>query len=149
ALMRFDEIVLVEPGDNGSVFGDDGFYDYVLVEGSADGGSTWQPFIPGYDARANNTWLSRYNGNIIDHISQAAGEPSLYRERTIDLLENGNFSPGDEVLIRFRLFADQLANGWGWAIDNLVIQEEDEPVTGVPSDPVRALHVYPVPAYED
>src|SRR5690606_26188576 len=101
-----------------------------------------------YDARANNTWLSRYNGNIIDHISQAAGEPSLYRERTIDLLENGNFSPGDEVLIRFRLFADQLANGWGWAIDNLVIQEEDEPVTGIPSDPVRALHVYPVPAYD-
>lgn len=148
ALMRFDEIVLVEPGDNGSVFGDDGFYDYVVVEGSADGGATWLPFIPGYDARANNTWLSRYNGNIIDHVSQAVGEPSLYRERTIDLLENGNFSPGDEVLIRFRLFADQLANGWGWAIDNLVIQEEDEPVTGVPFDPVRALHVYPVPAYD-
>src|SRR5690606_36760854 len=45
ALMRFDEIVLVEPGDNGSVYGDDGFYDYVAVEGSADGVAAWLPLI--------------------------------------------------------------------------------------------------------
>src|SRR5690606_29602175 len=43
--------------------------------------------------------------------------------------------PGDEVLIRFRIFADQLANGWGWAIDNLAIQtpvtDTEEPVEGL------------------
>jgi hypothetical protein len=145
ALLSFDEIVLVEPGTNSSVFGDAGFYDYVIVEGSADGGLTWWPLVAGYDSRANSVWLSRYNSHIVDHISLAVGEPSLFRRRAIDLLDNEYFDVGDQVLIRFRLFADQLANGWGWAIDNLVIQQ-DPSVTGVVPDPAFGFDVYPVPA---
>ena len=43
------------------------------------------------------------------------------------MLANGNFSEGDTVVIRFRLFSDPFTVGWGWAIDNLRIQ--DSPVS--------------------
>jgi hypothetical protein len=59
------------------------------------------------------------------------------------MLEKENFVDGDEVLIRFRLFADQAAHGWGWAIDNLSIQG---PVTDLEEDTQRSLKVYPNPA---
>jgi hypothetical protein len=141
-VIKFDEIVLVEPGESGSVFGDEGFFDYVVVEGSTDGGNTWKPFAPGYDARANSVWLSRYNLDISNDDSQAQGDPGLFRERTINMLENGNFAGGDEVLIRFRLFADQFAHGWGWSIDNLSIQA---PVTAREQPVENSFKVYPVP----
>jgi hypothetical protein len=32
-----------------------------------------------------------------------------------------NISEGDSLLIRFRLYSDPYANGWGWAIDDLKI----------------------------
>ena len=118
ALMSFDEIVLVEPGEAGSVFGDSDFFDYVVTEGSTDGGLTWIPLADGYDARDNGGWLNRYDNN-------GQGDASLFRKRTINLLNK--FSPGDQVVFRFRLFSDPFQNGWGWAIDNLTIQVDDVP----------------------
>lgn len=144
--IKFDEIVLVEPGETASQFGDDNFFDYVIVEGSADGGSTWKPFSDGYDARDDNSWLTRYNSDIVNFNSRAVGDPQIFRKRTINMLENGNFSAGDEVLIRFRLFADALAHGWGWAIDNLSIQG---PVTDIEKGVLPAFSVYPVPVKKD
>ncbi len=143
--IKFDEIVLVEPGENGSVFGDADFYDYVVVEGSDDGGTTWKPFADGYDSRASSAWLTRYNSNIVDDNSAAIGTPQHFRERTINMLNAGQFDEGDEVLIRFRLFADQAAHGWGWAIDNLSIQET---ITGVEQEADRYLKIYPNPAID-
>ncbi|MDX1629247.1 MAG: hypothetical protein R3345_11145, partial [Fulvivirga sp.] len=127
ALMTFDEIVLVEPGEAGTDFGDAQFWDYVIIEGSKDGGTTWIPFEDGYDSRAQEDWETLYNSDIVDNNSQATGEPSLYRSRTIDMLANGSFTGGEEILIRFRLFADQAAHGWGWAIDNLEVQVDKKP----------------------
>lgn len=144
-VIKFDEIVLVEPGENGSVFGDPDFYDYVIVEGSKDLGVTWLPFLNGYDSRAVSSWRSHYNSNISDDNSLATGTPLHFRERTIDMLTSEHFEEGDEVLIRFRLFADQAARGWGWAIDNLSIQE---PVTGIEQALDKNLKVYPNPANE-
>lgn len=141
--IRFDEIVLVEPGEDGSVFGDNDFYDYVVVEGSKDEGATWVPFADGYDSRANANWLSAYNKSISNNNSQTTGTPQLYRERTINMLEESGFASGDEVLIRFRLFADQAAHGWGWSIDNLSIQGS---ITGVEESAEKNLIVYPIPA---
>lgn len=143
ALITFDEIALVEPGAAGSVFGDEDFFDYVVVEGSVDGGASWVPFAPGYDARDKSVWLARYNQHIVDDNSQAEGDPTLYQSRAIDMLESGDFTAGDEVLIRFRLFADQLAHGWGWAIDNLSIQS---PTTAVEDESSDIFQLYPVPA---
>lgn len=116
SIMSFDEVVIVEPGEDGSVFGDADFFDYVVVEGSADGGHTWLPLTDGYDARDYAPWVSAYN-------AFAAGNQTHYLSRTIDLQET--FNPGDEVVIRFRLHSDPFGAGWGWAIDNLHIQTDD------------------------
>lgn len=145
-IIRFDQIVLVEPGEIGSVFGDQGFYDYAVVEGSSDGGVTWKALAPGYDSRAHTAWLTRYNSSMSGDNSTAAGDPTLFQQKTIDMLASGDFSEGDEVLIRFRLFADQLANGWGWAIDNLAIQP---PVTSIEDPNSHGMDVYPIPATDE
>ena len=112
ATISFDEIAILEPGDGGSEYGEFNFYDYVVVEGSQDG-LVWTPLGPGYDARDDDGWLTAF-------FQQDSGNPSLFRTRTYDLLET--FEPGDQILLRFRLFSDQVITGWGWAIDNLSIQ---------------------------
>jgi hypothetical protein len=116
SLITFDEIVAVEPGEDGSAFGDADFYDYLAVEGSDDGGKTWMFLAGPYDSREDQAWIYLYE-------SSPAVTQSYYRHRVIDLRET--FSPGEEVLIRFRLFSDPFGNGWGWAIDNLRIQVDD------------------------
>lgn len=143
--IRFDEIVLVEPGENGSEFGDVDFYDYVVVEGSKNNGVTWVPFEDGYDSRANSAWLTRYNSSMSGDDSQATGIPSYFRERQIDITSSSTFKAGDEIKIRFRLFADEAAHGWGWAVDNLSIQGS---ITGVENQSGESLQIYPNPAKE-
>jgi hypothetical protein len=145
-VIQFDEIVLIEPGEEGSTFGESNFYDYAVVEGSTDGGASWKAFTEGYDSRDRSEWLVHYNSMISNDNSTAQGNPALFRQRRINMLENSNFSEGDEVLIRFRLFADQLAHGWGWAIDNLSIQG---PVTGLEERASTFVKIYPVPVEKD
>lgn len=123
ATMTFDEIVLVEPGSTGTGFGDFEFWDYVIVEGSNNRGTTWLPLENGYDSRASGTWLENYNKVPNEINSSTVGQPEWYINREINMIENGNFTPGDTILIRFRLFSDAFAHGWGWAIDNLRIQQ--------------------------
>jgi photosystem II stability/assembly factor-like uncharacterized protein len=118
ATMEYDDIAIVEPGESGSVYGDGDFYDYVVVEATKDG-VNWLSLADGYDARKDTAWLSAY-------IASASGDSSLFRTQSINLLDT--FSAGDTILIRFRLFADANTNGWGWTIDDLVIQEGYVPV---------------------
>ncbi len=130
ATIKFDEIVLIEPGADGSVFGDDDFFDYVVVEGSKDGGITWKSFADGYDSRANADWLTKFNSGFDNEEfpnSTGQGNPGLYKPRTINMIGNGNFVANDEIVIRFRLLTDQLVHGWGWSIDNIKIQIDDVP----------------------
>jgi hypothetical protein len=97
------------------------------VEGSKDGGITWVPVADGYDSRDKAEWLNQYNSTMAGQNSTAQGIPALYRTRNLDLLEK--FDPGQVVAIRFRLFSDPFAVGWGWSIDNLAIQvDTDAPV---------------------
>jgi hypothetical protein len=126
-LIRFDEVVLVEPGESGSQFGDEDFFDFVVTEGSADGGLTWIPIADGYDSRGNADWLARYNSATSGNNSTGVGDAALYRPRSLNLLDE--FDAGDEVVIRFRLYSDPFARGWGWAIDNLRIQVDQTPPT--------------------
>ncbi|NOS56956.1 MAG: T9SS type A sorting domain-containing protein [Cyclobacteriaceae bacterium] len=126
ATIKFDEIVLVEPGTSNDFTNPD-FFDYVVVEGSKNGGTTWAPIANGYDSRDNGDWLTKYNSSIVSNISKGVGDPTLYRPRVLNLLNK--FVAGDEVVIRFRLFCDAGAAGWGWAIDNLKIQIDDIPPT--------------------
>lgn len=122
-MLSFDEVVLVEPGTTGTEFGDFEFWDFVIVEGSKDEGKTWQPLSDGYDSRANFNWNNIYNESIVEQNSTATGSAELFVTRNIDLLDNEYFSKGDTILIRFRLFSDPYAYGWGWAIDNVLIEQ--------------------------
>ena len=144
ATLNFDEIVLVEPGETLAKYGDDNFWDYVIVEGSKDNQKTWLPLADGYDSGAQTLWKNEYNKNIDNNdLSTTTPIPDWYFERTINMLENGNFSAGDTILIRFRLFSDPYARGWGWTIDNLRIQQTvSAPITAI--NPTNVL-VYPNP----
>ncbi len=113
AILEYDDIAMVEPGETGTVFGDEEFWDYVIVEGSSDNGYSWIPLITGYDASADFNWLRAYNNGT-------AVEPAMFKHHSINL--HDRFSPYDEIVIRFRLFADANTNGWGWIIDNLEVQ---------------------------
>ena len=140
--IRFREVVLIEPGEPGTVFGDQQFWDYAIVEGSIDDGTTWLPLLDGYDSRDDADWLARYNSSIVGNNSTATGIPSLYKNRVIDIQDT--FNPGDEILIRFRIFADQAARGWGWAIDDLNIQ--GTVVTDIPDlFRLQEIKIYPNP----
>jgi len=111
----------------------------VVVEGSYDGGASWVPFEDGYDASADATWLKTFNNytngtflgsdgkTYTTSDSKGVGLATMYKKRTIKMLNSGDFVGGDVILIRFRLFADELTYGWGWAIDNLQIQVPPPP----------------------
>ncbi|QKZ11797.1 T9SS type A sorting domain-containing protein [Spirosoma sp. KUDC1026] len=154
AVIRFSEIVLVEPNESGSAFGNDGFYDYVIVEGSRDNGRNWREFQVGYNANDQVDWLNAFNRGLVAdptnasaQNSTAVGTTALYKQREIQLLGNGFFQGGNQVLIRFRLYADQLVHGWGWAIDNLQIQVPPPPPV-LATEPISKgrFAVYPNPA---
>lgn len=138
ATISFREIVIVETGEAGTSFGDEEFWDYVVVEGSIDG-ATWVPFIPGYDASSDGDWEAAY-------ASGANGADALFRNRTINMLDQ--FSAGDVVQIRFRLFSDAFSFGWGWAIDNLLIQAEPPVATGLNDPEIENLvSIFPNPSF--
>ncbi len=122
--ISFDEIVLVEPGEPGTQFGDVEFWDYVAVEARKVGARDWIPLATPYDSRDRAAWEDVYNSGFNGNISTGVGAPSLYRTRSIDMFFSGEFQPEDIVLIRFRLFSDPFAAGWGWAIENLEIQNQ-------------------------
>ncbi|MBM3419681.1 MAG: T9SS type A sorting domain-containing protein [Bacteroidetes bacterium] len=120
--ISFREIVLVEPGEPGFPFGTEDFYDYVVVEATRDGGRSWFPLADGYDSSGNTLWLNTYNAAIVDNNSTAIGGPALFVKRTISLDSPGIVNENDTLVIRFRLFSDPYANGWGWAVDDLFIK---------------------------
>lgn len=127
ATIKYKDIALVEPGDEGSTYGQSGFYDYVVLEASKDG-VNWLPLKDGYDCRYNSDWLNTYiNNSMVDE--------SLFIEHNINMLDT--FSPGDEIILRFRLLADASVNGWGWAIKDIKIQENNTSVDESSSIPVR------------
>lgn len=142
--MNYDEIVMVEPGDSGSHFGDDNFWDYVIVEGSKDGGNSWRALTDGYDSNWQTSWQTAYNASMSGNNSTAVPTKDLYVNHQIDLLANGNFSAGDTVLVRFRLFSDPYSYGWGWVIDNLKIQEGASNISAILSS--GEVLLYPNPA---
>ncbi|AWV98648.1 T9SS type A sorting domain-containing protein [Arcticibacterium luteifluviistationis] len=129
ATISFDEIVMVEGGDEGFVFGEEGFWDYVIVEGSLDFGGSWFSLTDGYDANSDDAWSELFNSSLTPAnaevpTSNGTPSPALYRTREINIYDALlPEAAGSEMLLRFRLYADQWVNGWGWAIDNLSIQK--------------------------
>lgn len=130
ATMSFDEVVLVEPGKAGIEYGTFGFWDYVIVEASKNIDSdNWYALGKiGWDSQLADIWKTRYYSNTKNdgdnENSLAVGDSTLFRHHTINLLENKYFRTGDTVYVRFRLQSDATNYAWGWAIDNLKIQEK-------------------------
>ncbi len=112
AFLTYKDVAIIETGEEGAKFGESRFYDYVVVEGSQDL-VNWKPLAPGYDARFDSIWLTVYENDSV-------GDESMFVSHTLDLLET--FQAGDTIAIRFRLFSDPFAAGWGWVIDDLSIQ---------------------------
>lgn len=111
SLFVYKDVAIVEPGLEGSVFGESDFKDYVIVEGS--NGSGWVALADGYDARYDNSWLANWPSTVYSE--------DQFRPHTIDLLDT--FAAGDSVIIRFRLSSDNSEVGYGWVISEIDIQE--------------------------
>ena len=131
AEMTFDEVVLIEPGELNTQFGETEFWDFAVVEAKFFDDTQWFPIVAGYDSRSNPAWSNKYNESfspcpeisaITQCISNGEGDESLFRSRRIGLAIPEVILPGDTLFLRFRLFSDPAAFGWGWAIDNLSIQ---------------------------
>jgi hypothetical protein len=141
-LINYSEIVLVEPGEPGSVFGSDSFYDYVDVEASKDFGKTWLYLADGYDSRLFTQWLNAYNNSIVGQNSTIAGTESMLKKHSIFVRVSDSISAGDTILLRFRLHSDPFANGWGWAIEDLDINPL---IDGIEKINYSQVQIYPNP----
>jgi hypothetical protein len=141
-LINFNEVVLVEPGAPGSVFGSADFYDYVIVEGSKNFGKSWFKLSDGYDSRWASSWETAYNSSVVGDNSTFTGTESMLRKHTIYCRPSDIISAGDSLLIRFRLYSDPFANGWGWVIEDLKINPLIDALEDVKSDQIK---VYPNP----
>jgi hypothetical protein len=141
-IISFREIVLVEPGETGSVYGSPDFYDYVVVEASKDFGGTWFPMADGYDSRTSSVFLNAFNSLMDGNNSTYVGNPDIYQKRTIDIRTFDKFNKGDTLMIRFRLYSDPYAYGWGWAIDDLNIKSV---AADVPELILPDFRIYPNP----
>jgi len=142
--LSFDEIALVEPGEPGSVYGQEAFYDYVVVEGSKDNGATWTPVADGYDARLRTNWLSTWNSSVTAAgNSNGVGTPALFTPHVFNLLSR--FAPGDVVRLRFRLYGDPGSHGWGWAIDNVKVETVITSSVAADVKAAGGLSVFPNP----
>ncbi len=142
-MMSFDEVVLVEPGEEGATYTEEMFWDFVIVEGSKNNGQSWLPVTEGYDSGIDQLWNSHFTGSLKSAVSQASGDENMFLPQNINLTENTEFEAGDTVIFRFRLASDKAVTGWGWAIDNLSIQK----VTTAADDILAEDHVsiYPNP----
>jgi hypothetical protein len=152
ATITFDEVVLIEPGDAGSVYGDQDFYDYVVVEGSLDG-SFWFPLEDGYDSRANSVWNSAFTSDFSAGTagnSTAKATSAMIKRRTVQIYGTDftSSNAGENLLIRFRMFADQWTNGWGWTIDNLYIQKDIPVILANENTSTPGLKIFPNPTEE-
>jgi len=142
-LIRFNEIVLVEPGEAGSVFGSGDFYDYVAVEGSRNFGKTWFYLADGYDSRFHKQWETTYNSATDGTNSTAKGTESMLFSHSILCSPSASLAAGDTMLIRFRLFSDPFAHGWGWNIEDLSIGPFVDAVDAVTDN--TTVSIYPNP----
>ncbi|MCU4157806.1 T9SS type A sorting domain-containing protein [Carboxylicivirga sp. A043] len=119
AILSYRDIVLVEAGESGTVYGDDKYWDYVIVEGTKDG-INWLRLTDGYDVNGADKWKD-FAGTDYANINDTPSSSSLFVEHSLNL--HDTFSEGDVILVRFRLYSDANTTGYGWVIDDLIIQE--------------------------
>jgi hypothetical protein len=141
-VISYRELALVEPGEPEAPFGSSDFYDYVIVEGSKNFGRTWFPMADGYDCRFNSAWESAYNSSTDGQNSTFIGTESMMLTHNIYPKISGRISNGDSLLIRFRLYSDPYAHGWGWVVDDLKVRRL---IDDVKETRLAGISIYPNP----
>ncbi|SHF59643.1 Por secretion system C-terminal sorting domain-containing protein [Mariniphaga anaerophila] len=139
--LSFDEVVLVEPGSREV---EQQLCDFVVIEASKDNGISWLPLTDEYDSGINDTWYTAFKSGFSNNTSEAQPHESLFVNRTINLTQSTSLEAGDTVLIRFRMASDNSVVGFGWAIDNLKIQEMTTATEELFAE--GSFQVYPNPA---
>lgn len=143
AILRYNDVAIVEPGDD---FGDQ-FYDFVAIEVLKLPIETSQPEwirITRYDSRQHADWLDAYEAD-----ANALPSSDLFKEQVIDLYESGDLQQGDEILVRFILVSDPFVEGYGWVVDNIRFNFTPAFVLSVPTDlSDQSFKVYPNPIQE-
>jgi hypothetical protein len=142
-MISYKEIVLVEPGEEGAAFGSSDFYDYVIAEGSKNSGKTWFSLADGYDSQLHTAWETAYNSSSDGTNSTAIGSESLLFSHNILCSPSDKISAGDTLLLRFRLYSDPFAHGWGWTIEDLDIRPFTDDVTKISDE--NDWSIYPNP----
>jgi hypothetical protein len=67
----------------------------------------------------------------------------MLKKHSILFNPSSNVAVGDTIVLRFRLFSDPFAHGWGWIIEDLNINPLIDDVSDVPSE--GSITVYPNP----
>ncbi len=135
SIFSYEDIAIVEPSGPDAVFGDNDFWDYVIVEATRDG-LHWTPLMDGYDASFDEEWESAFNFD-------EDPTDSMFVTHRVNIKDK--FEVGDTLLFRFRLFADQSLNGYGWVVDNLAIQSEFTPLNTASNPSPPDFKVFPNP----
>jgi len=135
-IFEYRDVAIIETGEDFTSFGDQDFYDFVVVEGSTDG-LTWTPLADGYDSSFDPSWEAAYN-------NRRDGTSRLFVDHQVDLKDS--YDIGTVIFIRYRLFADPGKNAWGWAIDDVNIRQET--TTPVFTPEFETLSIYPNPVQD-
>jgi hypothetical protein len=141
-LFSYNEIVLVEPGLEGSVFGSPDFFDYVVIEASKDNAKSWFTLNDGYDSRYVSSWETAFNNTLVGQNSVLEGDEGMIMKHMFFVRPSDGIKAGEKVLIRFRLYSDPFANGWGWLVDDLHINPL---IDGVEKINAEQVTIYPNP----
>ncbi len=118
AKLSYRDIALIETGEAGSQFGSEDYHDYVIVEASKDG-INWYPLDDGYDVNYSSKWINFASNNSLE---SEPDDNTLFEPHTVRL-HSDQFGGGDIILVRFRMYSNEATIGWGWVIDDLIIQE--------------------------
>jgi hypothetical protein len=138
ATVSFDHIAFVGPDIPGVILFSD---DYAVVEGSRDNGATWTR-LGLYQSDDAAAWSALYDPRDASGNSPGVPTASLYRPISINLLRT--YSAGEVVRLRFKITSNGSVHGWGWAIDNLVIQPTATNTRGAQAG--QSTVVYPNPS---
>jgi hypothetical protein len=88
------------------------------------------------------SWLADYNNSIVGNNSTFVGTEDMAQKHAFLYKPTDNISAGDTLLVRFRLYSDPFANGWGWVIEDLKINPL---VDAVPETTEKKINIYPNP----
>ena len=79
---------------------------------------------------------------LLDGNSTFTGTESMLQKHTFYFRPSDTIPAGDTLLLRFRLYSDPYANGWGWVIEDLKINPLIDAVENLNT---VQLKVYPNP----